>query len=106
MIRLEWSLLAEKCLKQIQEYGEETLGKSASDRFIGRLLSAAEQLTDFPFMGRVIDDLEDPLKRELIEGSYRIIYVIDSLQESHRGFCSWSHSQRAIARKHIVMGAA
>jgi len=45
--------------------------------FVGRLLAAADRLQDFPDSGRVIPEINDPRCREIICGSYRIMYRIE-----------------------------
>jgi plasmid stabilization system protein ParE len=38
------------------------------------IVGAVERLKTFPESGRVVPELSDPLYRELIMGSYRIVY--------------------------------
>jgi len=47
-----------------------------ADKFISELLSAADMLEVFPEMGRHIPEIEDPNAREIIHGSYRIMYLV------------------------------
>jgi plasmid stabilization system protein ParE len=46
-----------------------------AERFIARLFEAAEHLHDHPRMGRRVPEADDDTIRELIVGSYRIIYA-------------------------------
>jgi len=39
-----------------------------------RLIAAVERLALFPQSGRIVPEIDDPLIREVIQGSYRIVY--------------------------------
>ena len=39
-----------------------------------RLIAAVERLALFPQSGRIVPEIDDPLIREAIQGSYRIVY--------------------------------
>ena len=41
------------------------------------LVSSTKRLADFPEMGRVVPEFDDPLIREIIVRSYRVIYRLD-----------------------------
>ena len=41
-----------------------------------RLTRRSEQIANFPFSGRIVPEFETEQLREVIEGSYRIIYYI------------------------------
>ncbi len=45
---------------------------------VNRFFSSAEQLTDFPEMGRIVPEEQDESVRELIVYSYRLMYEIRS----------------------------
>jgi len=40
------------------------------------ILVAVERLADFPNSGRVVPELKDPAIREILFGSYRIVYRV------------------------------
>jgi plasmid stabilization system protein ParE len=42
-----------------------------------RIDDATARLLDYPLLGRVVPEFEDPLIRELIVGSYRLMYRPD-----------------------------
>ncbi|MGM0539773.1 MAG: type II toxin-antitoxin system RelE/ParE family toxin [Thermodesulfobacteriota bacterium] len=45
-------------------------------------MAAVERLTSFPNSGRIVPEIRDPVIREIVFGSYRIIYrVKDNLVE-------------------------
>ena len=43
---------------------------------VGRLVDAVERLVEFPESGRIVPELEDPTIREVVHGSYRIVYEL------------------------------
>ncbi len=47
-----------------------------AERFGTRLVEAPRRLEDFPRIGRVVPEFEDENIRELICGSYRIVYQL------------------------------
>jgi plasmid stabilization system protein ParE len=42
------------------------------------VLSAVDRLIDFPYSGRSVPELNDPAIREILFGSYRIVYRVKS----------------------------
>jgi toxin ParE1/3/4 len=61
---------------------------------IGLLINLLTGLIDHPEAGRVVPEFENELIRELIEGSYRIIYKINSITEI--GIVRVHHSARLL----------
>ena len=45
--------------------------------FVRKIFDATERLQKFPFSGRVIPEIMDSVHREIIYGSYRIMYRIE-----------------------------
>jgi plasmid stabilization system protein ParE len=45
-------------------------------RVADRLTRRSQQIAEFPLSGRVVTEFEVPQIREVLEGSYRIIYYI------------------------------
>ena len=43
---------------------------------VERLLAAAERLAEFPLAGRVVPELGQATIREVLEGSYRLVYRV------------------------------
>jgi len=41
------------------------------------LISSIKRLSDFPEMGRILPEFDDPSIREIVVRSYRIIYRVD-----------------------------
>jgi len=42
--------------------------------FVERILDAIDRLEQFPLRGRIVPEKQDPAVRELLVGSYRIVY--------------------------------
>ncbi len=47
-----------------------------ADKLTKRLVERSEQLEIFPLSGRIVPELSNPDIREVIEGSYRILYKV------------------------------
>lgn len=45
-----------------------------------RLVRAVDRLADFPLSGRVVSKVGQPTVREVIEGSYRIVYRVSAAE--------------------------
>ena len=50
---------------------------AAATTLRARLNDAASQLTTFPLLGRIVPEFQDTSIRELIVGSYRLVYRVD-----------------------------
>lgn len=75
MAKLIWSELAINDIKSIYDYIE----KDSTDRaelFIERLIDATDRLEEHPYSGRIIEEIGNAECREIIYGSYRIMYEI------------------------------
>lgn len=98
-MRLVWSPLA---LDHVAEIAEEIAadGQQAADGWIDTILSAAERVVRFPHSGRVVPEVRREDIREIVEGSYRIIYRVDSDQVS---VLTFRHS-RQLTRSQDVRG--
>ncbi len=71
--RVIWSHHAELSLRKISEYiGIDSPRYAVS--FAHRILAEANRLRQFPELGAVVTEWNDPNKRELIVGNYRILY--------------------------------
>lgn len=85
-----WTEEAFHRLADIEDYIAQD-DPGAARGWTDRLLKRAETLADFPNMGRRLPELPDSPLRELLEGSYRIVYrlrgeVVEVLTvfEAHR----------------------
>ena len=73
MAEVHWSQRAERDLREIEDFIRADSAQAARE-LIDRLVAAAKQLEQFPQLGRVISELNRPDRRELIVGSYRLMY--------------------------------
>lgn len=76
MVKVIWTEFAVEDLKSIHSYISKD-SKVYADRFIEKIITRVEQLETYPQSGRVVPEFNNELLRELIEGSYRIIYIIN-----------------------------
>ena len=75
MVKISRTELALDDLKNIHDY----ISKDSSfyaDRFTNKIINRTDLLEKFPKSGRVVPEFEDENIREVIEGSYRIIYKL------------------------------
>ena len=76
MGKVRWAPSALDDIDAIAEF----ISRDSRDRaalFVARLFEIADILRKFPFSGRVIPEIGDQSCREIIYGSYRIMYRID-----------------------------
>jgi len=75
MAEIEWSSKAENDLNEIIDYiAQDSLEYALS--FYEQVREKVENLIQFPRMGRIVPELDEPNIRELILRNYRIIYRI------------------------------
>ncbi|WP_420583205.1 type II toxin-antitoxin system RelE/ParE family toxin [Reichenbachiella sp.] len=75
MAEINWTSNALTDLSEIGEYIAKNSPKYA-ELTVSKLYSKVEILSSHPKIGRVVPESEQDNLRELIEGSYRIIYEI------------------------------
>jgi toxin ParE1/3/4 len=75
-MKVLWADAAERQLKAIHDYVAET-STDYAQRLVDRLTKRSIQIALFPFSGRMVPEYELNEVRELLEGSYRIIYLIN-----------------------------
>jgi plasmid stabilization system protein ParE len=73
---LIWSPTAKFDLKDISAFIAEG-SASAAERFVRSLFQAVERLADFPESGRIVPEFDDPVIREVIRKTCRIVYRVD-----------------------------
>ncbi len=74
-----WTDTAVKHLSAIYAYIAQNSPQYAA-RMVDRLTRRSQQIAKFPASGRIVPEFEAEQIREVIEGSYRIIYYIKSEQ--------------------------
>jgi toxin ParE1/3/4 len=73
MAEIRWSVTAGEDLQGIEEYIARDSPVHAV-RVVDRIIETVEQLVAFPLSGRMVPEFEREDLRELIAGSYRIVY--------------------------------
>lgn len=94
MVEVNWTYQALNDLQDIAEYIAQDSERYAS-LMVDRLFSAPDILQDHPRSGRIVPELNIEGIRELIEGSYRIIYLIVS--ENQIDILTVHHSARLLS---------
>jgi toxin ParE1/3/4 len=80
MVEIIWTPFALEDLQSVYDYIAKDSPTYAS-RYIDKLVSRIDILIEYPEAGRIVPEFEDESIRELIEGSYRLIYKIRSIDE-------------------------
>jgi addiction module RelE/StbE family toxin len=78
-MKVNWTETAINHLAAIREYIAQDSPEYAR-RLVDRLTRRSKQIAAFPLSGRVVPEYEIEQVREVIEGSYRIIYHITADQ--------------------------
>ena len=73
MIEILWSPRAEADLKEIRAF-IETDSPAWADLTVRRVVAAVERLREFPDSGRMVPERQSPDLREVVSGSFRIVY--------------------------------
>ncbi|HXD33915.1 MAG TPA: type II toxin-antitoxin system RelE/ParE family toxin [Pyrinomonadaceae bacterium] len=76
-MKIFWTEPAVEDLRELHDYIARDSQAYAS-RFVERLFSAVERLSDHPKLGRLVPEANDDDIRELLYRSYRIIYRVTS----------------------------
>ena len=74
-MKIVWSPLALERVEDIARYIAED-NPDAALRWVDGLFATVEQLADFPKSGRMVPEVGSPRIRELIFGTYRVIYSV------------------------------
>ena len=78
-MRILWTDAALNQLEAIRDYLAQTSSEYAQ-RIVERLVNRSEQIAGFPRSGRMVPEYEIDEVRQVIEASYRIIYLIKEEQ--------------------------
>jgi toxin ParE1/3/4 len=76
--RIFWTPIAVQDLRDICDFISRD-NSVAAQRMGEELIKQAEAMTLFPQSGRMVPEKKDPLIRETIVGSYRVIYRVDEV---------------------------
>ena len=80
MVEIIWTPFALEDLQSIHDYIAKD-SPTYAIRFTDKLVDRVDVLIDHPVAGKIVPEFENESIRELIEGSYRIIYIIRSITE-------------------------
>jgi toxin ParE1/3/4 len=75
-MKVIWRDEATANLENIYTYISLYHAEERARSLVNRLVARADDLGDFPEMGRVVPELQDPDIRELLEKGYRIVYRV------------------------------
>jgi toxin ParE1/3/4 len=76
MAKVIWAPSALDDVESIAEYIVKDSAEMAF-LFVSRLFDATDCLQEFPFSGRIIPEINNPDCREVIYGTYRIMYRVE-----------------------------
>lgn len=74
-MKVVWTDNARDQLQAIHDFIAQTSADYAK-RTVDRITHRSKQIASFPLSGRIVPECQFPQVREVIEGSYRIIYHI------------------------------
>ena len=74
-MKVHWTDTAVEHLRAIHDYIAKNSPQYAL-RVVDRLTRRSQQIAEFPLSGRLVPEFEVPEIREVLEGPYRIIYLI------------------------------
>ena len=74
-MKIVWSPLALERVEDIARYIAEDK-PDAAVKWVDWLFSTVERLADFPKSGRMVPEVGSPRIRELISGTYRVVYSV------------------------------
>lgn len=94
MAAIDWSLTAQRHLRDIVEYLEST-SPSYAGVFGGQVFAAVELIGEFPRLGRAVPEYQDDDLREVLVGNYRLVY---HLTGEHLGIVGIVHGSRDLRR--------
>ena len=93
MARVKWTNVALNDLRAIYDYVAQDSPKYA-DRLMDKIVERVDVLKQHPKIGRKVPEFDNDSIRELIEGSYRIIYRVES--EDNIGIARVHHAARLL----------
>ncbi len=80
MVKLIWTELSTEDLRQIFDYIAKDSTRYASIT-VNKIYSRAQDIIENPYAGRIVPEINDKIIREVISGSYRIVYKIMNVSQ-------------------------
>ena len=77
MVKIVWTELSILDLKEIFDYIADDSNRFASIT-ANRIYNRVQPISDNPYMGRMVPQFSKKSIREIIDGNYRIIYLVRS----------------------------
>ncbi len=77
-MRLLFAESAFNDLADIQAYYLEQGASTIGDKFVAEIVAHTEVLEDYPEIGRIVPEFDEPKIRELIHPPFRIVYWLDN----------------------------
>ncbi|AFZ24316.1 addiction module toxin, RelE/StbE family [Cylindrospermum stagnale PCC 7417] len=77
MARVNWTSQALADLEAIGDFISRD-APSFAQVFVNRAFQAVERLENFPYLGRLVPEISQDNIREIIFGSYRIVYQVNN----------------------------
>ena len=99
MVRINWTFQAKDDLKNIAEYISKDSKRYAKLQ-VTRLKTRTRILKTQTRTGKIVSEINRENIRELIEGSYRIIYKI--VEDNQIDILTIHHSARDLTRRKII----
>lgn len=99
MVRIVWTETATNDIKGIYDFIADDSRRYASIT-ANKIYQKVQVLSKNLHIGRIVPEFNDEAIRELIQGNYRIIYKVISLEEIH--IIRIFHSKRYLTRKKLT----
>jgi toxin ParE1/3/4 len=99
MVQIRWTNLAAEDLKGIYDFISRD-SKAYAKIQVVRIRTRTKILKDYPLSGKLIPEYQDERYRELIEGSYRIIYKL--IDDNTIDILTIHHSARDLSKREIT----
>jgi addiction module RelE/StbE family toxin len=80
-MKLVWTSVAKRDIQSIYEYIARDSVYYAGE-YTDKLINSVERLKEFPYSGRVVPEIGDINVREIIYGSYRLMYHVDETADT------------------------
>jgi len=74
---IRWSETAVADLESIRDFISED-SETEAIKFLNEIKKKVLEIPDFPFLGRIVPEMDDEKIREIIFGNYRIIFEIQN----------------------------
>ena len=93
MVKVRWTQRAVDDLEQIHNYISQESPHFASAEIL-KILDCEELIRDHPKSGRIVPEFGNPNLREIIKGSYRVIYSCE--EAGYASILTVYHSSRLL----------